>query len=373
MISVNNQAAQVAVIQFQSNQAQRITSIERLSSGLRINSSSDGASDLSLATRLNSLIRSSDVAKRNINDGLGLLEVTDGALSEIKRNLSRMLELSVTSANGTLSDSDRLNLDLEYQEAGSSILDITANTSFNKIKTLTQGGQGVSLMVTSDSGSNRWELDLMAKYSLDGVTFAGSLESIFNQIAVFQNNLEAKPRSEEVFRDIKTQESSSQAIDVIKASQDTATSLRASIGAQQNVLSSVYENLESLQRNTQAALGRVIDADYAVEVSNLINSNIANIGAQIGFAQGLQMSRQALAVLESSNIDFQSFKRQEEESEDSDRDTDANDVDLNPGSLISESLQEPLNQNQAQPEIELPEIGPNAGFNFLETQNTDRG
>lgn len=382
MISVNNQSAQVAAIQFQSNQAMRVTSIERLSSGLRVNSASDGASDLALATRLNSLIKSSDVAKRNINDGLGLLEVTEGALSEITKNLSRMLELSIASSNGTLGDGDRVNLDLEYQASGKNILDITQNTSFNSINTLTQSGQGIALQVSGESGSTRWELDLLAQYSLDGVTFSGSLQSIFNQIEVFQNNLAAQSKSEAVFSDIRTQESSQRSIELIQAAQDTSTTLRASVGSQQNILQGIYSNLETLQRNTQSAMSRVVDADFAVEVSNLINTNIADIGAQIGFAQGLQSSRQAIAVLEGSSIDFESFSRASDDNvEDPLNPSQPNPLDnsdqisprLSSESPISEALAQPLEQNTSSPMLEAPEIGASAGFNFLSTDTNNRG
>ena len=117
------------------------TSMERLSSGLRVNSAKDDAAGLAIAERMNTQVRGMNVAIRNANDGISLSQVAEGGLQEMSNMLQRMRELAVQSANGTNSTSDRANLDAEYQALDAEIVRIGETTAFNGVNVLAGGAR----------------------------------------------------------------------------------------------------------------------------------------------------------------------------------------------------------------------------------------
>ena len=118
------------------------TSIERLSSGLRINSARDDAAGLAISERMSSQLRGMEVAKRNANDGISALQVADGSLSSLGDNLQRMRELAVQASNGTLSASDRENLNLEFQQLSEELSRVAGDAEFNGVKLLQGDANG---------------------------------------------------------------------------------------------------------------------------------------------------------------------------------------------------------------------------------------
>lgn len=130
-------------------------SIDRLSSGLRVNSAKDDAAGLAIAERMSAMNRGNEVAKRNSNDGISALQVADGAMSDISNNLQRMRELAAQSATGTLTQSDRSNLDAEFQQLSTEIKRQADTTEFNGVSLLKGNGAGgdFSLQVQIGSGS----------------------------------------------------------------------------------------------------------------------------------------------------------------------------------------------------------------------------
>src|ERR671938_1413609 len=113
------------------SQASLATSMQRLSSGLRINSAKDDAAGLAIAERMNAQVRGMNVAIRNANDGISLSQTAEGALSKVGDSLQRMRELAVQARNATNSDSDKDSLNLEFQQLSSEIGRVLAGTSFN--------------------------------------------------------------------------------------------------------------------------------------------------------------------------------------------------------------------------------------------------
>lgn len=150
------------------------TSIERLSSGLRINSAKDDAAGLAISERMSAQIRGMEVAKRNANDGISALQVADGALASLGDNLQRMRELAVQASSGTLSASDRENLNLEFQQLSQEISRVAGGAEFNGVSLLSGDGMG---------GPKQFELQIgFASNSQLSINF----ENISSEIDDFQ-------------------------------------------------------------------------------------------------------------------------------------------------------------------------------------------
>lgn len=156
------------------------TSIERLSSGFRINSARDDASGLAISTRLDAQARAFDVIQRNANDAASYMQVADGALSNISENLLRMDELRAQANNAFLSASDRRLLDVEYQQLIEENDRVIATTQYNGRRIFAAGNEVLSTIF----GANNIDFDLSATLSLDGRGTKGALQSIFNTAGI---------------------------------------------------------------------------------------------------------------------------------------------------------------------------------------------
>ena len=125
------------------------TSIARLSSGLRVNSAKDDAAGLAIAERMTAQIRGFDVAARNANDGISMLQVADGAMGKISDNLQRMRELGVQAKNGTLNSTDRANLNREFVELANEVGRVATGTTFNGNNVFEAANKTVNLQIGS--------------------------------------------------------------------------------------------------------------------------------------------------------------------------------------------------------------------------------
>ena len=134
------------------SQSSLATSMQRLSSGLRVNSAKDDAAGLAIAERMNTQVRGMNVAIRNANDGISLAQTAEGALGKVGDMLQRMRELAVQSANATNGAGDRINLDAEYQQLSAEITRTIANTRFNGIAILGGGAGAQVFQVGANSG-----------------------------------------------------------------------------------------------------------------------------------------------------------------------------------------------------------------------------
>ena len=155
MTTINtNIAAMTAANSIKTNDRSMAVAMERLSTGMRINSASDDAAGLAIATKMTSQIRGLDTAARNANDAISMIQVADGAASEITDMLQRMRELTVQSSNGVNSDSDRANLDQEFVQLAKAIDKIAETTEFNGRKILNGEANGSASSVTFQVGAN---------------------------------------------------------------------------------------------------------------------------------------------------------------------------------------------------------------------------
>jgi flagellin len=238
------------------------TSMQRISSGLRVNSAKDDAAGLAIAERMNTQVRGMNVAIRNANDGISLSQTAEGGLNEIGNMLQRMRELAVQSANGTNSDSDRLNLDAEYQQLDQEIGRIKDTTQFNGKKVI--GG---------DAGTFTFQVGANVGETLNIATTAMTA----------------------VGGDVTDAAKSALAITAIDTKIDEVTTARASYGAVQSRFESAINNLQIGVENQSAARGRIVDADFAVETANLTRSQILQ---QAGNAMVSQANSSPQSVLQ---------------------------------------------------------------------------
>ncbi|MCG8517640.1 MAG: lateral flagellin LafA [Pseudomonadales bacterium] len=221
------------------------TAMERLGTGLRINSAADDAAGLQIANRLTAQTRGMEVAQRNSQDAISMLQTADGALDEISSIAFRMKDLATQSANGTNNADDRAALDAEYQELTAEVTRIMQETSYGG-ETLLEGGT-LAAAVTFQIGAGSGE-DL----ALDASSGVAAVTAAYGALT-----------------DITTQANADTNIDAADTLIDAVGSVRAKLGANVNRLEHTINNLASISQNTEAAKGRIMDADFATESSNM--------------------------------------------------------------------------------------------------------
>ena len=240
------------------------TSMQRLSSGLRVNSAKDDAAGLAIADRMNAQVRGMTVAMRNANDGVSMAQTAEGALSTVTDALQRMRELGVQAQNGTNSTSDRANLDTEYQQLSQEITRIAAQTKFNGTAIIGAGAGANVFQVGANNG------ETLAITTTTVTTVAGSLTSAAN---------------------------ASTAVAALDVALDTITTQRATYGAAMNRFGMAISNLAISNENQSAARGRIMDADFAVETANLSRAQILQQAGNAMVAQANQLPNQVMTLL----------------------------------------------------------------------------
>jgi flagellin len=252
------------------------TSMQRLSTGLRINSAKDDAAGLAIAQRMTSQVRGMNVASRNANDAISLAQTAEGALGKIGESLQRMRELAVQSANATNASSDRANLDQEYQALSAEVTRVIAGTKFNG-KTLLNGSSGaMGFQVGPDNAST----DMITVNMNSIATGAGMAASITGAAAT-----------------ISTAGSALTAMSNLDTAIDEVTTARSMLGSVQNRFESVVANLATSSENLQAARSRIMDADFAVETSNLSRAQVLQQAGNAMLAQANQAPQQVMSLL----------------------------------------------------------------------------
>jgi flagellin len=236
------------------------TAIQRLSSGMRINSAKDDAAGLAIATSLDSKARGDMVAIRNANDAISMSQTAEGAMQKQTDALQRMRELAVQAANGSNSSTDRGNLDKEFAELNKEISRLSG-TKFN--------GQDVFAATTFQVG-------------------AASTDTLASTSVATQASLTAS---------VSTASGATNAISAIDDALSTINSNRAVLGATQNRFESVIGNLEVSVENTQASKSRIMDADYAQETANLTRGQILQQASTAMLAQANQLPNGVLSLL----------------------------------------------------------------------------
>jgi len=241
------------------------TSLQRLSSGLRVNSAKDDAAGLAIADRMNAQIKGINVAIRNANDGISLAQTAEGALSTVTDVLQRMRELAVQAQNGSNGTSDRANLDTEFQQLSSEITRIASQTKFNGTAIVGAGAGAQVFQVGANNG------DTMTITTATITTVTG---------------------------DVLTSATASTAMTAIDTALDTITTNRATYGAAMSRFEFAISNLQITGENQSAARGRIMDADFASETANLSRSQILQQAGTAMVAQANQLPQQVLQLLQ---------------------------------------------------------------------------
>ncbi|MFT5045028.1 MAG: flagellin [Porticoccaceae bacterium] len=263
------------------------TSMQRLSSGLRVNSAKDDAAGLAIAERMNTQVRGMNVAIRNANDGISMAQTAEGGMAEIGSMLQRMRELAVQSSNGTNSADDRSNLDAEFQALNSEIGRIAETTQFNGISVLNTTGTAA---VAASSG-----VSAVAAVDATIVFQVGANTSTGNTLSISLQGIERLEATSGVAHNITTVSATTSSITAIDSMIDDITSARADFGAVQSRFESAINNLQIGMENQSAARGRIMDADFAVETANMTRSQILQ---QAGNAMVSQANSSPQSVLQ---------------------------------------------------------------------------
>jgi flagellin len=272
----NNLMAENAARQLGKSYDALAKSVERLSSGLRINSAKDDAAGLYVAERMSSDIRGINQAVRNAGDGISLGQTAEGALGQITNNLQRIREIAVQSANGTLSDDDRGGLQAEVDQLTQEISRIVDTTEFNGTALLNATGS-LTFQVGQDGATNQ----TVSVSTADLTSIDGYDADLANLKTV----------------DVSTQGAASAAIANMDTSIKTVSTTRATFGAVQNRFEAVISNLQNYAENLTAARGRIMDADFAAETANLTRSQILQQAGVAMLAQANQVPQTALSLL----------------------------------------------------------------------------
>ena len=261
------------------SQSSLMTSMQRLSSGLRVNSAKDDAAGLAIAERMNAQVRGMNVAVRNANDGISLAQTAEGALSKVGDALQRMRELAVQSRNATNSSSDKDSLNKEFIELQSEIARVLGGTTFNGKHIL--GTEATTL--TFQIGANTTADDVIdvtttnMQQATDITTVTASTASI------------GASASTGAIADV---------IDAIDTALDSVNDTRATFGATQSRFDAIISNLQQSVENQAAARSRIMDADFAQETANMSRASILQQAGTAMVAQANQLPQQVLQLLQ---------------------------------------------------------------------------
>lgn len=249
------------------------TSIQRLSTGLRVNSAKDDAAGLAIAERMSSQVRGMNVAMRNASDGISLAQTAEGALGKVGDMAQRMRELAVQSANVTNSDTDRESLDLEFQQLGEEITRTLSGTQFNGLA-----------ITAADAGALVFQI--------------GAGTTANDTITVNTKDMSAEGGVTDVTGgNIATVADSTTAMDNIDTMLTLVNTERATYGAVQNRFEAVIGTLEIASENQSAARGRIMDADFASETANLTRAQVLQQAGTAMLSQANSAPQNVLSLL----------------------------------------------------------------------------
>ncbi|MFM7294436.1 MAG: flagellin [Burkholderiales bacterium] len=254
------------------SQSSLATSMQRLSSGMRVNSAKDDAAGLAIAERMNAQVKGMNVAIRNASDAISLAQTAEGALGKIADSLQRMRELAVQSANATNSDSDRLNLDTEYQALNEEVTRVLTGTQFNGTAVLNAAGT-----LDFQVGANNSATDKISVTTTDLTAGTGVSAVTGGSITTAAASLTAMDDIDDALTEIST--------------------ARASFGATQNRFEAVISNLQVNAENQAASRGRIVDADFAAETANLSRTQVLQQAGMAMVAQANAMPNGVMQLL----------------------------------------------------------------------------
>ena len=255
-------------------------SLEKLSTGLRINRAADNAAGLAVSEELRTQIRGMAQAKRNAQDGIALLQIAEGAANETSDILQRMRELAVESQNDTLTNTERGYLDQEFQALSSEITRIAQSAQYNG-QTLTDGSS--SSFGGASSASSVLHIGANGNSGIDQITIG--IDGIdATDLGVNSSN-------------VSTSSGASSALTAIDTAIGSVNNMRSDMGAYVNRLDHAINNLSNQEFNTQDAESRIRDVDFATESTNFTRNQILTQSATSMLSQANSITQGALSLI----------------------------------------------------------------------------
>ncbi len=249
------------------------TAMERLSTGKRINSAKDDAAGMAIATSMTAQVRGMGQAIRNSNDGIALAQTAEGSLNEVTNMLQRVRELAVQSSSGTYQDAtDRAYMQTEVDQLTAQIGQVVTNSKFNGVTLFNNSAP----TVTVQTGANASETVALTMANLTTLASATGAAGSYS---------------------VATAAAASTVLGTLDTELNTISSARASLGAGQNRLESVVNNLTSNSTNLSDARSRIEDADYSAETTALAKSQILSQASTAMIAQANQSQQNVLSLL----------------------------------------------------------------------------
>lgn len=271
-ITINTNATSlIAQRNLNTNQSSLMSSMERLSSGLRVNSAKDDAAGLAIAKNMEKDISAFGQAQRNINDGISVIQTTESAIDVITNSVMRMRDLAEQSANGTYSAANRSALQLEYSALTSEINRAAKKTEYNGVK-LTDGSTTSLTIQVGNNNSSNDRIDI----SLTGIS-AGALSIDATSIG--------------------SASAAQASMDTLDAALKTLNASRAGLGASESRLGNALNSASRMAESLASAKSRIMDVDFASEVSNLQKNNVLTQAGSSMLAQANTLPQLALRLL----------------------------------------------------------------------------
>lgn len=250
------------------------TSMAQLASGNRITRSADDAAGLAISENLKSQIRSYNQASRNANDGISMIQTSEGGLSEVSNILTRMRELGIQSSSDTVSDKERSLIDREVQQLKSEVQRIAVSTKF-----------GTQSLIDGNGATYDFQVGISNNPEADRISYnAGEANASIDSLGIAGFDFSSKVGAQE-------------ALSVLDEAQSNVNAFRANLGALQNRLESTISNTGTMYENLSAANSRIRDTDVAQASSEMTRNNILLQASTSTLAQANQVPAMALKLI----------------------------------------------------------------------------
>ena len=256
------------------NNSKQQQTLERLSSGSRINKAADDAAGLAISEKMKAQIRGLQQAERNVGDGISMIQTAEGGLNEVSNILTRLRELSMQAASDTVNDTERGFTNLEYQNLKAEIDRISQVTEFNGNKLLdgSKGSYDIQIGINNDSFQDRIQFN------------AEAITSSTSSLGVGEIDISSKGGAQE-------------SLAILDNAIEMVSGKRAELGAKQNRLNSTMNNLEVFTENLSAANSRIRDTEFAEETAKNTKLNILNNANTAVLAQANSQGAAALKLI----------------------------------------------------------------------------
>jgi flagellin len=274
------------------------TALQRLSSGLRINSAKDDAAGLAIGERFTAQIRGLNQAARNAADGVSLAQTAEGAMSEIANNLQRMRELAVQAANSTNSTSDRVSLNSELSSIQSEIGRVISATEFNGVQVIGASGVSLQFQVGANFSASVNTVKLSTVNLASSAGAAAGLTGIAYALSnAFGTSAGTSAGGYSGGIAITSYSAALGAVKALDVAIDRVAELRAKFGTTQNRFESIVRSVQTTSENLQASRSRIMDADFASETAELTRTQILQQAGTAMLAQANALPQNVLSLL----------------------------------------------------------------------------